>query len=73
MVAHAFNPRTWEVEASEFLISKPACSTQSEYQDSQGYTEKPCLEKPKEKNTVLQVMTELHIKAPLRFNVTQSK
>jgi hypothetical protein len=24
---------------------------QSEFQDSQGYTEKPCLEKPKEKQT----------------------
>jgi hypothetical protein len=39
MVAHAFNPSTWESEAGEFL---------SEFQDSQGYTEKPCLEKPKE-------------------------
>jgi hypothetical protein len=41
MVAHAFNPSTWEAEASVFL------SLQSEFQDSQGYTEKPCLEKPK--------------------------
>jgi hypothetical protein len=36
---------------------------QSEFQDSQGYTEKPCLEKPKkkkhEKNTQGQVMINL--------------
>jgi hypothetical protein len=45
MVAHAFNPNTWEAEASRFLSSRPGL--QSEFQDSQGYTEKPCLEKPK--------------------------
>jgi hypothetical protein len=43
VVAHAFNPSTWEAEADGFL------SLQSEFQDSQGYTEKPCLEKPKKK------------------------
>jgi hypothetical protein len=45
VVAHAFNPSTWEAEAGEFL--RPAWST--EFQDSQGYTEKPCLEKKKKK------------------------
>jgi hypothetical protein len=44
VVAHAFNPSTWEAEAGGF---QPVL--QSEFQDSQGYTEKPCLEKPKEK------------------------
>jgi hypothetical protein len=39
VVAHAFNPSTWEAEAGEFLSSKPA-GLQSEFQDSQGYTEK---------------------------------
>jgi hypothetical protein len=39
-VAHTFNPNTWEAKAGEFL------SQQSELQDSQGYTEKLCLEKP---------------------------
>jgi hypothetical protein len=43
MVAHAFNPSTWEAEAGGFLSSRPGL--QSEFQDSQGYTEKPCLEK----------------------------
>jgi hypothetical protein len=41
MVAHAFNPSTREAEAGRFL--------QSEFQDSQGYIEKPCLEKLKKK------------------------
>jgi hypothetical protein len=44
VVAHAFNPSTWEAEAGGFLSLRPAC-LQSEFQDSQGYTEKPCLEK----------------------------
>ena len=28
MVAHAFNPSTWEAEAGGFLSSRPACSTE---------------------------------------------
>jgi hypothetical protein len=27
VVAHAFNPSTWEAEAGEFLSSRPAWST----------------------------------------------
>jgi hypothetical protein len=50
MVAHAFNPSTREAEAGGFLSSSQP-GLQSEFQDSQGYTEKPCLEKKKtEKN-----------------------
>jgi hypothetical protein len=41
VVVHAFNPSTWEADAGRFLSSRPAWSTQH----SQGYTEKPCLEK----------------------------
>jgi hypothetical protein len=48
VVAHAFNPSTREAEAGGFLSSRPAWST-NEFQDSQGNTEKPCLEKPKKK------------------------
>jgi hypothetical protein len=44
VVAHAFNPSTWEAEA---VLGQPGL--QSEFQDSQTYTEKPCLEKPKKK------------------------
>jgi hypothetical protein len=48
VVVHAFNPSTREAEAGRFLSSRPAWSI--EFQDSQGYTEKPCLEKQKTKN-----------------------
>jgi hypothetical protein len=44
-VAHTFHPSTWEAEAGGFLSSRPGL--QSEFQDSQGYTEKPCLKKTK--------------------------
>jgi hypothetical protein len=50
VVAHAFNPSTWEAEAGGFLSLRPAC-LQSEFQDSQGYTEKLCLEKLKKKKS----------------------
>jgi hypothetical protein len=44
MVAHAFNPSTREAEAGGFL-SQGQPDQQSEFQDTQGYTKKPCLEK----------------------------
>jgi hypothetical protein len=47
VVVHAFNPSTLEAEAGGFLSSGPAWST--ERVPGQGYTEKPCLEKPKKK------------------------
>jgi hypothetical protein len=50
VVAHAFNPSTQEAEAGGFLSSRPACLL-SEFQDSPGYTEKPCLKKQKQKQT----------------------
>jgi hypothetical protein len=43
VVAQAFNPSTREAEAGGFLSLRPAWSTKW-VQDSQGYTEKPCLE-----------------------------
>jgi hypothetical protein len=45
VVAHPFNPSTFEAEAGGFLIGQPGL--QSEFQDSQGYTEKPCLKEKK--------------------------
>jgi hypothetical protein len=51
VVAHASNPSTWEAEVDRFLNLRPAWSTQREFQDSQGYTEKPCPGKPKNKQT----------------------
>jgi hypothetical protein len=44
VMAHAFNPSTWEAETGEFLSLRPA-GLQSEFQDSPGYTERPCLKK----------------------------
>jgi hypothetical protein len=48
VAAHAFNPSTWEAEAGDFWVQGQP-GLQSEFQDSQGYTEKPCLEKPQKK------------------------
>jgi hypothetical protein len=45
VVAHAFNLSTREAVAGRFL------SLQSEFHDSQGCTEKPCLKKQKNKKT----------------------
>jgi hypothetical protein len=47
VVAHTFNPNTQEAEASRFLSRQPGL--QSEFQDSQGYTENP-ISKNKNKN-----------------------
>jgi hypothetical protein len=41
VVAHAFNPNTWE--ADFWVRGQPGL--QSEFQDNRGYTEKPCLKK----------------------------
>jgi hypothetical protein len=46
VVMHAFNPSTREAEAGGFLSFSGQPGLQSEFQDSQGYTEKPCLETP---------------------------
>jgi hypothetical protein len=46
VVAHIFNPSTQEAEAGR---GQPGL--QSEFQDSQGYTKKPCLEKQTNKQT----------------------
>ena len=48
MVAHAFNPSTWEADAGRFLSLRPAWSTK-EFQDSQGYTETLSQKKKKKK------------------------
>ena len=43
VVAHTFNPITQEAEAGGSLELKVSLILQSKFQDSQGYTEKPCL------------------------------
>jgi hypothetical protein len=46
MVACAFNPSTWRQRKADFWV-RGQPGLQSEFQDSQGYTEKPCLKKKK--------------------------
>ena len=48
MMVHAFNFSIWEAEAGDFWAGGQT-GLQSEFQDSEGYTEKPCLEKRKKK------------------------
>jgi hypothetical protein len=48
VVAHAFNPSTREQRQADFWV-RGQPGLQSEFQDSQCYTEKPCLEKTKKK------------------------
>jgi hypothetical protein len=49
VVTHDFNPGTWEAEEGGAQGVRGQPDLQSEFQDSQGYTEKPCLQKPKER------------------------
>jgi hypothetical protein len=56
VVAHAFNPSTWEAEAGGWVLGQPGL--QSEFQDIQGYTEIPCLEKNKKQKNKKQNKTK---------------
>ena len=52
VMVHAFNPSTQEAEAGGSLIWVEASLVyMREFQDIQGYIEKPCLEKPKQQKT----------------------
>ena len=44
MVAHTFNPSTWEAEASRSLWVQGQLAQCNKFHDSQGYKEKSCLE-----------------------------
>jgi hypothetical protein len=65
VVAHAFNLSTREAEAGGFL-SWGQPGLQSELQDSQGYTEKPCLKKKKTKQKKKNMKFCLFRKYPLK-------
>jgi hypothetical protein len=54
VVVHAFNPSTWEAEAGGFWV-RGQPGLQSEFQDSQNYTEKPCLKKQQQQKKVWQL------------------
>jgi hypothetical protein len=45
MVVHTFNPNSPEAETGNSLLVQGQFGLQSEFQDNQGYTEKPCLKK----------------------------
>ena len=49
MVAHAFNLSTWEAKAGDLQVQGQP-GLQNKFQDSQGYTKKPCLEKQNNQN-----------------------
>ena len=46
-MVHSFNPTSQEAEAGRSLWVQNQPGLQSEFQGSQGYTEKPCLRKKK--------------------------
>jgi hypothetical protein len=48
LVARAFNPSTQRQRQADFWV-RGQPGLQSEFQDSQGYSEKPCLKKKKKK------------------------
>jgi hypothetical protein len=58
VVAHTFNPSTWEAEVGENFWVRGQPGLQSEFQDSQDYTEKPCLEKTKTKTKKADTVTQ---------------
>jgi hypothetical protein len=49
VVTKPFSPSTLEAEAGGSLLVLDQHGLQSKFPDSQGYTEKPCLEKPNQK------------------------
>jgi hypothetical protein len=58
MAAQAFNSSTQEAKAGGFLSSRGQLGLQSEFQESQSYTEKPCLKKQTNKQTNKQTKTK---------------
>jgi hypothetical protein len=50
MVAHAFNPKLGRQRQANFWV-RGQPGLQSEFQDSQDYTEKPCLDKKQKQKT----------------------
>jgi hypothetical protein len=58
-MAHAFNPTTKESEAGGFWVQEQP-GLQSEFHDSQGYTQKPCLENQNKQTKKKCVLFLLH-------------
>ena len=61
----SFNPSTWEAEVGKSLWGWGQSGLQSEFQNSQGYTDKPCLKKQKQtKSTTLKLDMEAYAFIP---------
>lgn len=63
VVAHTLNPNTWGAEAGRFLRGRGQPDLHSEFQDNQGYTDKPYLgilgvrgEEKEKKTEVLEIV-----------------
>jgi len=65
VVAHAFNPSTREADEDRTLSLRLAWSTE-EFQESQGYTEKPCL-KIRNKNKQTKKQKQKHPPKPNNY------
>jgi len=61
VVALVFNPSTGKAEAGGSVWVRGQSGSQSEFQDSQGYTEKLCLEKQASKMDKLRDKVELYL------------
>jgi hypothetical protein len=64
MVAHAFNPRTWEAEAGKFLSSRPAWSTKWVPGQPGLYRETLSRKTNQKKKTKILVQARLHTECP---------
>ena len=80
-MAHTFYPSTWEAEAGRFWV-RGQPGLQSEFQDSQGYTEKLCLKKQNKTKkqtekgkwqTICDYRKEIHVgKMPIHITIEKS-
>jgi hypothetical protein len=73
VVTHAFNASTWEaeVQADFWVLGQPGL--QSEFQDSQGYTENPISknQKPETKNYIQKSAVFLYIMTNILRKVSE--
>ena len=65
MVVHTFNPSSLEAEAGWFLWVPGQPGLQGEFQDSQGYTEKPYLKQTNKQNQGIEHASDRKINAIL--------
>ena len=64
VVACAFNPITWEADVDKYLWVQGQPGLQSEFQDSQNYTEKPCLNNNNKDVQIVEKIKELCVSCP---------